>query len=405
MSQQHPSPTPRAPLARREFLAGAAAATITVLGPSLVRGTEANSTIALGLIGCGGRGNWLTNLFDKTGHYRFVALADYFQDRVDTVGDRLKVDPAHRHTTLSGYKRLLDEKLDAVVIETPPFCHPEHAAAAVEAGKHVYVAKPIAVDVPGCASIEESGKRATARKLVFLVDFQTRAHPFYREAARRIHAGALGKISCAETHYPWAGGGKGSPVSGPEDRLRKWYQELVLCGDVIVEQDIHALDVVTWFLDAAPERAVGTGGRPLREYGNFWDNFSVIYTFPGDVTSTHTSMKAIAGCRDEIRCRVFGGGGMVHSDYFGDVWIRGTQPFEGGSVGQLYTDGALMNIESFYRFITEGHYANETVAPSVRSNLTAILGRTAAYKHGPVTWDEMIQANEKLDPDLRGLKA
>ncbi len=100
-------------IGRRAFLAGAAAATVTVMKPSLVRGTRANETITLGLIGCGGRGNWLTSLFDKTGRYRFVALADYFPDRVDTVGDRLKVDPAHRYTTLSGYKRLLDEKLDA----------------------------------------------------------------------------------------------------------------------------------------------------------------------------------------------------------------------------------------------------------------------------------------------------
>ena len=392
-------------IGRRAFLAGAAAATVTVMKPSLVRGTRANETITLGLIGCGGRGNWLTSLFDKTGRYRFVALADYFPDRVDTVGDRLKVDPAHRYTTLSGYKRLLDEKLDAVVIETPPYAHPEQAAAAVEAGKHVFLAKPIAVDVPGCMSIAESGKRATAQKLAFLVDFQTRAHPFYREAAQRIHAGALGKISCAETHYPWSGGGKGWPVSGPEDRLRKWYQELELCGDVIVEQDIHALDVATWFLDADPLQAVGAGGRPLREHGEYWDHFSVIYTFPGDVICTHTSVKAIPGCRDEIRCRAFGDGGMVHSDYFGDVWIRGKTPFEGGSVGQLYTDGAVTNIEDFYRFVTEGRYANETVAPSVRSNLTAILGRTAAYQHGPVTWDEMIRANEKLDPDLGGLKA
>ena len=189
-----------ASLGRREFIAGAAAATVSVIRPSLVRGTEANSTVTLGLVGCGGRGNWIADLFEKTGHYRVVALADYFQDRVDAVGDKLKLDAARRYTTLSGYRRLLDEKLDAVVIETPPYAHPEQAAAAVDAGKHVFVAKPIAVDVPGCTSIAESGKRATARRLVFLVDFQTRAHPFYREAAKQIHAGALGKISCAETH-------------------------------------------------------------------------------------------------------------------------------------------------------------------------------------------------------------
>jgi predicted dehydrogenase len=392
-------------MGRRTFLAGAAATTFTVMKPSLVRGSEANSALELGLIGCGGRGNWIAKLFARSEKYRFVACSDYFQDRVDAFGKSFKVGEERRYSTLSGCKRLLESKLDAVVIESPPYFHPEHASAAVDAGKHVYIAKPIAVDVPGCLSIAESGRKATARRRVFLVDFQTRANEFYREAARRVHGGDIGKIVCAEAHYPWAGSGSGTGSDNAEDRLRNWYCTLALSGDCIVEQDIHALDVATWFLNGDPVRALGAGGRTLRKFGNIWDHFSVLYWFPGDVILTFSSVKMIPGVKDEIRCRVFGSQGMVATDYYTGARITGNKPYEGGTIDNLYNSGTATNIEEFHRFVTEGNYANPTVAPSVRSNLTSVLGRTAAYAGKVVTWDEMIRANEKLEPDLRGLKA
>lgn len=203
---------------------------------SAARGAEANSAVRLGLIGCGGRGNWLTDLFLKNGRYRFTALADYFRDRVDATGKRLNVPDPQRADGLSGYKRVLDAPVDAVVIESPPYFHPEQAAAAVEAGKHVYLAKPIAVDAPGCQTIAESGRRATARKLVFIVDFQTRAHPLYREAVKRVRAGDIGRIVSAEAHYPWQGIVHDSPLSTPDDRIRLWYQTCALSGDEMLSQ-------------------------------------------------------------------------------------------------------------------------------------------------------------------------
>jgi predicted dehydrogenase len=390
---------------RREFLAAATAGTFTIMKPSLVRGAQANSTIELGMIGCGGRGNWIAKLFLDNGKYRFVACSDYFQDRVDGFGGKYQVGADRRYATLSGHKRLLESKLDAVVIESPPYFHPEQAAAAVEAGKHVYTAKPIAVDVPGCLSIAESGKKATARKQVFLVDFQTRANEFYREAARRVHAGEIGKIVCAEAHYPWAGSGSGTASDSPEDRLRNWYCTLAYSGDCIVEQDIHALDVATWFLNADPVRAYGAGGRTLRKFGNIWDHFSVIYWFPGDVILTFSSVKMIPGNKDEIRCRVFGSEGMAATDYYTEVRIVGKKPYEGGNVGNLYASGAETNIEAFHRAVTQGDCSNATVAPSVRSNLTSVLGREAAYAGKVVTWDEIVRANVKLEPEMKGLKA
>ena len=392
-------------LARRDFLTAAAAAGVTVMSPALALGSQANSAVELGLIGCGGRGGWIAELFLKTGKYRFVACADYFQDRVDAVGARMKIDPTRRHSGLSGYKRLLEGKLDAVVIETPPVFHPEQAAAAVDAGRHVFVAKPIAIDVPGCLSIAESGRKATEKKLAMLVDFQTRADPLFREAIARVHRGEIGRLIYAEANYPWSGGGPGGATPTPEARLRNWYQWLDVCGDVIVEQDIHALDVATWILDANPVRAVGTCGRKIRRHGNFSDHFSVCYWFPGEVVLTFSSIKSIPGVRDEIRAKAFGTAGTIDTDYFGEVTIRGTKPWEGGKTQNLYSTGTVTNIEDFHRAIAAGDFANPTVAPSVRSNLTSVLGRTAAYRRRTVTWDELLAANEKIEPQLKGLKS
>src|ERR1035441_3148905 len=196
-SQTHLTSTSGSPdITRRKFLAGAGAAALgfTVLKPALVGAAEANSKIDIGVVGCGGRGAWIAELFAKNGNYNVVALADYFQDRVDAAGNKLNVPAAKRFTGLSGYRRLLEQKLDAVAIETPPYFHPEQAAAAVDAGKHVYLAKPISVDVPGCNSVAESGRKATQKRVAFQVDFQTRAMPAYQEVVARIHKGGIGKL-------------------------------------------------------------------------------------------------------------------------------------------------------------------------------------------------------------------
>jgi len=390
---------------RRTFISGAAAGTVVTLKPSVVFGTESNSKIELGLIGCGGRGNWIANLFHNTGKYRFVACADYFEDRAKAAGGKLQVPPHRCYSGLSGYRRLLHEKLDAVVIETPPYFHPEQAWAAVDAGKHVFLAKPVAVDVPGCKTIAAAGKRATSQKLVFLVDFQTRANEFYQEAVRRVHSGDLGRLVLGEAHYPWEGGGRGGPPESKEDRLRNWYYVLPISGDFIVEQSIHALDVATWIVDRDPVRATGSGGRTLRAQGSIWDHFAVTYWFPNDIVLSFTSIQSIPGVQDQITCRFFGSNGVIETDYFSGVIIRGRKSYKGGKFQQLYTTGAQANIETFYQDITQGRYANETAAASVRSNLTAVLGREAAYRGGEVTWKSLLQSDDRLEPDLTGLKS
>jgi myo-inositol 2-dehydrogenase/D-chiro-inositol 1-dehydrogenase len=401
-----------APMTRRRFIAGTGASVLafTVLKPELVRGAEANSKIDIGLIGCGNRGKWVADLFQKNGGYNIIAVADYFQDHADEAGAKFNVPAANRYTGLSGYRKLLEQKLDAVVIESPPYFHPEQAAAAIDAGKHVYLAKPIAVDVPGCQTVAESGKKATAKKLCFQVDFQTRANKLYQDAVKAVHDGELGKIVSVEANYQageaWASMDQllRKNPKNPEVRLRAWGVDHLLSGDVITEQNIHALDVACWMLDAEPVRAYGTGGRKRESAGDCWDHFAVIYYFPNDLVVSFNSHQSGFGY-DDIMCRVYGLKGTVDTHYFGNVTVKATEFHSDGSVGALYGDGVITNIATFRDNITKGECANPTVSASVRSNLTTILGRMAAYKNGVVTWHEMMNAREKFVPDLKGLKA
>ncbi|HXY38912.1 MAG TPA: Gfo/Idh/MocA family oxidoreductase [Vicinamibacteria bacterium] len=416
MTDQNQADRPEPPAtslatSRRGFLTAAAALSGPLLvSPRLAFGAEANSRLTVGLVGCGGRGTWIADLFQKHGGYQFVAAADYFQDRADAFGAKAQVSAERRYSGLQGYARLLQTDVDAVVIESPPFFHPRQAADAVDAGKHVYLAKPTAVDLPGCRTVEESARKATETKRAFLVDFQTRTDPFYREAVKRSQYGDIGRIVCGEAVYvcgpTWGDQAKWltEKPNDPELRLRAWGLDRALSGDVITEQNIHALDVATWVLDAAPLSAVGTGGRGGRKAGSCWDHFSVVYAFPQEVTVSFSS-KQLGDGADDISCKMYGTDGTFDSHYFGEVAIRGKLPYKGGKIPNLYTDGAIANIAAFHEAILRGDFTNPTVGPSVRSNLTTILGRTAAYRGSRVTWDEMMAANEALPADLSGLRS
>ncbi|MGZ7046388.1 MAG: Gfo/Idh/MocA family protein [Candidatus Aminicenantales bacterium] len=321
------------PLNRREFMAkaGAAAVSLTFVKPALVRGTQANSKIRLGLVGCGGRGGWIAGLFQKHGGYEVVAVADYFKDRADKVGADLGVPEAGRFTGLAGYKRLLDKGVDAAAIETPPYFHPEHAAAAIAAGAHVYLAKPAAVDVPGCHAIAGSARQAAAKKLAFLVDFQTRSHPAFIEAVGRVHQGGLGEIVFGEAAYhadcpfdQWYDLIRSEP-GNPETWIRAWGLDRTLSGDMITEQDIHALDVMNWVMGGPPLYAIGSGGLTARpKIGTCWDHFVVYYQYPKNVGMQFSGRQFKGhGTSEGIKNRVFGSKGVLETEYGGGVLIRG----------------------------------------------------------------------------------
>ncbi|MBN1816446.1 MAG: Gfo/Idh/MocA family oxidoreductase [Sedimentisphaerales bacterium] len=400
---------------RRDFLAatGVTAFGFTVMSAKTARTYAANSKIKFGLIGCGGRGVWIANLFNQHGGFEVFACSDYFQERIDGCGQKFNIPQERRFPNLGGYKGLLACGVEAVAVESPPYFHPIQAAAAVTAGKHTYVAKPIAVDVPGCKTIHESGKKATEKKLAFLIDFQTRADPFYIEALKRVHEGALGDFAFGESTYhagiPWGGhmeALKNDP-NNPETQLRAWGMSIELSGDIITEQNIHTLDVMNWIMREPPLYATGSGARTVRPVGACYDHFTCLYQYANDVGITFSSRQFEGhGTQPEgIRNRMFGNKGVLETEYGGQVLIRGENFYRGGKSPGIYQDGAIANIAAFHKNITEGNYANDTVQPSVQSNQITILGRTAAYQKRRVTWNELLRDTTRMEPDFTGLKA
>lgn len=408
-------------ISRRDFIATTTAASTIATLAATAQNTApaappAGPKIKLGLIGCGGRGVWIAGLFKAHGGYEIHAVGDYFEDKARNAATKLGVDPSRCFSTLSNYKKVIESGVDAVAIITPPYFHPEQAAAAVDAGKHVYLAKPIAVDVPGCMSIGASGKKATEKNLAFIVDFQTRADPFYIEALRRVHAGTIGKIVFVEGIYhadcPF-GGHFAALSKNPDDaetKMRAWGLDKVLSGDIITEQNIHTLDVVNWVMRDPPASAAGTCGLTGRQkIGTVADHFTAHFQYSNGVGCTFSS-KQFNGRDtkpDGIRVRAFAEGGVLETEYGGNVLIRaeGDAFYRGGKSPGIYAEGAKANIATFHADIAAKNFANATVAHSVQSNLITILGRTACYAGGLVTWEKMLAANERLEFDLKGLKS
>jgi predicted dehydrogenase len=224
-----------------------------------------------------------------------------------------------------------------------------------------------------------------------------------------VHSGEIGQIVSVEATYQTStmfASLDGQLRAHPEDRelkLRAWALDRALSGDVITEQNIHALDVASWFMNTEPIRAYGTGGRARPFVGDCWDHFAVLYYFPNDVVVSFSSKQVGFGYED-IMCRVYGSKGTADTHYDGKVTLRSNEDAFNGSTPNLYTDGAVRNIATFHENVLAGACSNPTVAASVRSNLVTILGRTAAYRNREVTWDELLKASEKVEADLRGLK-
>lgn len=401
---------------RRSFLQVALAAGVAPLVLPSARGAEAapGRKLRVGMVGCGKRGTLISKLMREHGGYEVVAAADYFPDALETYAKEFGVPQEKCFTGLRGYEKLLAQKeVEVVGIESPPFFHPEQAAAAVKAGKHVYIAKPVAVDVAGCFSIEASGAEATRKGLVFLVDFQTRANEIFVEAMRRVHGGALGRLCFGESFYhdgdPFklAGQVLGPDPQDPERRLRAWGVDRVLSGDIITEQNIHTLDVMSWIMNETPKSAVGTGNQKARPWGNCRDHFSVIFQY-SDGVDVNFSSRQFAGhgtTPEGIVNRMFGVDGVLETAYAGPVLLRGTAKnfYRGGDTAGLYRTGPQANLVTFYGNVLAGEASNPTVAPSVRSNLVSILGREAADRGVAVTWEEMLRQRTplKLGLELR----
>jgi myo-inositol 2-dehydrogenase / D-chiro-inositol 1-dehydrogenase len=416
-------------LDRRKFV-GLAATTAGAIfiKPELVFGTAANSAVRVGLLGCGGRGFEDAKSLVETGGARVVALADLFQDQLDTARARFnELQQAKGYAALDASQLFLGPKayqqiaaskeVDAVVIATPPYFHPQHLEAVVAAGKHVYLEKPVAVDVPGALKVAEIGKRAQG-KLSLDVGFQIRDCPPFVELVKRIHGGALGTIVCAEAHY--LTGYLDSPprpnASPMERRIRNWKYDRALSGDIILEQNIHVIDICDWILQAHPLKASANGdrkGRPAGD-GDVLGNYHVLFQYPNNVDVTFTSTQFAKGWWD-VTERFFGTKGTSQSPYVGPLGIWGDEPWQwigpGSSTTEPQAFSSTGNFSSnlqladpekkkaFIESIATGNFHNQA-DKGAESAIACIMAREAAYKKREITWDDIVKSKEVYDPKI-----
>jgi predicted dehydrogenase len=395
---------------RRQFFGGALAAAATpFLGISSgAAGQEPKRKIKLGVVGNGGRGSWIAKLFQKHGGYEMHAVADYFQEVADRCGDALGVDKARRFSGLSGYKKLIESGVEAIAIEDIPYFYPEQATAAVAAGLHVYMAKPVAVDVPGTLTIGNLAKESTQKKRVFLVDYQMPTDPHHIEILKRIREGGLGKIAQVNT-TGFTGPFPDPPLAANiENRMQglMWVNDVALGCDYVGNYDIHAVDTAVWVIGQRPVTAMGAS-RVCRAdpHGDARDVCSVVFEYADGLVHNHIG-QALGNNNDGILdCRVHGTKANASLSYWGKAYIRGGDKHYVGKVENLYEAGAVRNIEAFHRNVTEGRFENETALRSVDCTLAVILAREAAARHGRLTMEDLIKENKKLTVDLNGLKA
>ncbi len=407
-------------LNRRRFIGGALTAAASVSSLSALSNlapqnasaqsepAEFPRKIKLGVIGNGGRGAWIAKLFQQHGGYEMFAVADYFPEVVDKCGEELGVDKTRRFSTLSGYKRLIESGVEAVALETPPYFFPEHASAAVAAGIHVYMAKPVAVDVPGALAILSASKRATEKQRCFLVDYQVPTDPHNIEIAKHVAAGEIGKPAVVTSRY--FGGGWPDPPRTATEESR--FQHLIWCNDIAlggshhVNACIHTIDAVLWALGKRPIKAAGFS-QIVRDdpHSDSHDVLAISYTFADGTVWDHCGRHLNNLYPFESGALIHGTTGFAQVSYEGTVQLKGPQSEYSGEVTNLYQAGAVRNIAEFYRQVTEGDFDNATVPRAVDGVLTTILSREATMRRVELTMDEIVTENRRLELNLKGLKA
>jgi predicted dehydrogenase len=398
-------------ITRRDFLVKGAIAATAAAGFPFVRTSAAQGVrpLKVGLIGCGGRGtSSLIEALQAAPGIRVTALADPFKDRVDRCLRSLKnprgvgkliegvdIKPDHCFAGLDGYRKLLETDVDWVNLVGPPGFRPRHFAAAVEAGKHVFMEKPVATDPVGVRKIVESARKAKEKGLSVVVGFDNRHSPSRREAVRRIHDGAIGEITSGTSYNytSWVRWYRGDDPSWSEMeyQCRNWYYFCWLSGDVIVEQSIHTIDVTNWVLGAYPISALGQGGRQIPldpKLGNIWDHMTVDYEYPNGAHVIHMD-------RQWPNCDGSGRAGFIGTkgNYMRNE-ITGQNPWK--FEGKLESAGVYEQrdtIESIRKGEPRAEGENGAYAA-----LTAIMGRESAYTGKLVTWDEILNSDLDLFP-------
>ena len=360
-----------------------------------------------GLIGCGGRATGAAVNFLSAGpNLQIVALGDLFQDRIDgcrkTLKEKFKVDvPDDKcFTGFDNYKKVLACDIDLVIIATPPAFRPTHFEAAVEAGKHVFMEKPICVDGPGARSIMTTAKKAESQGLVVVTGTQRHHQRKYVESFQQIQKGMIGEIVSGNVYWNqsmlWYRN-RENGWSDMELMVRDWVNWSWLSGDHIVEQHVHNLDVFNWFTGKKPVKAVGFGARHRRLTGDQFDEFSIDFEYEGGVR-LHSMCRQIDGCKNNVSEFIQGTRGSWSSagsnheikDLLGNVIWKTDGEKE--KIDHKQTDPYTLEHVDFINHIRANKPLNQAVETAI-SCLTAIMGRESAYTGNEVTYDEIFNSN------------
>jgi predicted dehydrogenase len=391
---------------RRDFLKSSAAlaagaALTTAVNRAYAGGSD---VIKVGVIGCGGRGSGAAeDCLKGSKETKIVALGDvYKQHALDLrkllgkFGDRVELPDDRIFDGLQSYEQVLGAGIDLVILATPPGFRPGHLEAAVTAGKHIFTEKPVAVDGPGIRKVLAAAEEATRKNLAVVAGTQRRHQTGYLETMKHIHDGAIGEILAAHCYWNNAGiwfRNRKTGMSDAEYQINNWYHFLWTCGDHIVEQHVHNLDVINWAMQGHPISCWAMGGRsarkvgPPNEVGNIFDHFAVEYTFDKGVVS-NSFCQHIPGA-DNVSEFLIGTKGHCQVNEYLINGKRVLQGKDNAPYVQEHTD--------LVASIKAGQPLNE-LRQVAESTMTAIMGRTAAYTGKVVTWDEMLKSEVDTFP-------
>ncbi len=402
---------------RREFVKTSALLTGGLLAPSfLIPGAYAapQNHLKLALIGCGGRGTGAVFQAFDTGHpIKLVAMADAFEDRlegsykpiIEKYGkDKVDVPLERRFVGFDAYKKAIAEA-DVVILASPPGFRPSHFEEAVRQGKQIFMEKPVATDAVGIRKVLAAAEVAKAKKLNVVVGLQRHYQNNYREVMKRIQDGALGDIVGGQVY--WNDGGVWVKQRTPgqtemEYQMRNWYYFNWLCGDHIVEQHVHNIDVANWAKNSYPVKAEGTGGRAVRtgkEHGEIFDHHILTFTY-ADGSVIHSECRHFPGAANRVDETFQGTKGKAYlsagnhgllTDWKGNVLYDHDRKNQPNPYQQEH--------DELWAALVKGEYKFADAENAAKSTMTAIMGRYATYSGKVMTWEESLNGKVDLFPD------
>lgn len=382
-----------------------------VAGPEFLSTAPDGEPLRAGVIGCGGRGTGAAiNFLDAGPNLSIVAIADVFQDRIDSFRSRLKserdydIPDSGCFVGFDAFKRVLEADVNYVIIATPPYFRPEHFQACVEARKHVFMEKPVAVDPPGARAIMAASKQAEAAGLCVITGTQRRHQWPYSNVLAQVRAGMIGDIAATNVYWNQSKLWHRDQEAGwteMEWMIRDWVNWTWLSGDHIVEQHIHNIDVSNWFVGKVPVEAVGMGSRLRRPTGDCYDNFSVDFIYD-DKVHMNSMCRQINDCENNVSEYIRGT--KAYTDCRSTIWdYAGNVLYE--YTPEMNAEGEPVDNDPYVQehidLIAAIRTGNQVVEAeeTARTNLTAIMGRQSAYTGKKVTWEEMMGSDLKLGPE------